>query len=753
MAIDRRRLRPAAGDGRTRSNASAPTGCAPPRSRTTGPTTDDGTRRRTAATTLGVRRRRRVGGRGAAQARPADLRAGAATGSTSTPSDARVPRRPRHQPQAGARDGHDHDQGRSIPTTRSPSSNDVLGFERGRADGAALGTARASRNGSRRAPGVPADPALTARGREQARAARRLARARADRRDRVAARCGARVETAAPIARAHGLEVEIVDGLVEYDVAIRPLHPDGGAARDEDDRAGRRWSKAAGRSSAASTPDVFRDRVARRVDDDRRRASRANASSRCATAASINVALAVVLGIDRPPLVRPGLHVARRAWSRRAPASARSRSLNELAHLDATREDDDRHDARCTSSTTAASRSSPSTGPRRATRSTARPRPLLADAFRAFDADDDARRRGPHRRGRHVLRGRRPQGGRRRAAATRCTDDGDGPMGPTRMLLVEAGDRRGRGLRGRGRARARAVVRPARRRARRGVRRVLPPLGRAADRRRHGPPAAPHRPLARARPHPHRPRRLAATRRCAWASPTASTEPGDALAARGRRSRTSSPRCRSAACATTGCRATSSGARRSTTRCASSYRHAHGDARVRRSARRRDPLRGGRGPPRRVRRRRPRLARRTARRPRSPRMPDSHSRHQRERTVADIMSRAGRHRAAGRDRRRRRARACASGRSARSSSSTHDDRAIGILTERDLIRLAAAGSDASTAKVSEWMTADPDTVGPDVEARAAFAQPRRARLPPHPGRRRRTSSSASCRCATSCASR
>ena len=52
----------------------------------------------------------------------------------------------------------------------------------------------------------------------------------------------------------------------------------------------------------------------------------------------------------------------------------------------------------------------------------------------------------------------------------------------------------------------------------------------------------------------------------------------------------------------------------------------------------------------------------------------------------------------------------------------HDDRAIGILTERDMIRLAAAGSDASTAKVSEWMTADPDTIGPEVEARAAFSK-------------------------------
>src|SRR5262245_63568734 len=51
----------------------------------------------------------------------------------------------------------------------------------------------------------------------------------------------------------------------------------------------------------------------------------------------------------------------------------------------------------------------------------------------------------------------------------------------------------------------------------------------------------------------------------------------------------------------------------------------------------------------------------------------------------------------------------------------HDDRAIGILTERDMLRLAGAGSDASTAKVSEWMTADPDTTSPSVEASEALA--------------------------------
>jgi citrate synthase len=51
----------------------------------------------------------------------------------------------------------------------------------------------------------------------------------------------------------------------------------------------------------------------------------------------------------------------------------------------------------------------------------------------------------------------------------------------------------------------------------------------------------------------------------------------------------------------------------------------------------------------------------------------------------------------------------------------HDDRAIGILTERDMLRFAAAGSDASTAKVSEWMTPDPDTTASAVEAGTAFA--------------------------------
>ncbi len=48
------------------------------------------------------------------------------------------------------------------------------------------------------------------------------------------------------------------------------------------------------------------------------------------------------------------------------------------------------------------------------------------------------------------------------------------------------------------------------------------------------------------------------------------------------------------------------------------------------------------------------------------------------------------------------------------------DRAIGILTERDLVRAAAAGADLSTAKVSEWMSPDPDTVPSSMDLNAAY---------------------------------
>ena len=47
-------------------------------------------------------------------------------------------------------------------------------------------------------------------------------------------------------------------------------------------------------------------------------------------------------------------------------------------------------------------------------------------------------------------------------------------------------------------------------------------------------------------------------------------------------------------------------------------------------------------------------------------------------------------------------------------------RPIGILTERDLVKIAAAGADPAIAKVSEWMTSSPDTVAPDQDVIEAW---------------------------------
>ena len=91
------------------------------------------------------------------------------------------------------------------------------------------------------------------------------------------------------------------------------------------------------------------------------------------------------------------------------------------------------------------------------------------------------------------------------------------------------------------------------------------------------------------------------------------------------------------------------------------------------------------------------------------------------RTVADIMSTPGRRPRRPTTRWPRRPPRCASSASARSSSST-TSRPVGILTERDLVRIAAAGRRHRRPRRSrEWMTAEPDSVGPDVDATAAFA--------------------------------
>jgi CBS domain-containing protein len=46
-------------------------------------------------------------------------------------------------------------------------------------------------------------------------------------------------------------------------------------------------------------------------------------------------------------------------------------------------------------------------------------------------------------------------------------------------------------------------------------------------------------------------------------------------------------------------------------------------------------------------------------------------------------------------------------------------RVIGILTERDLMRAVARRTHSSIARVREWMTSDPVTAPPDMDAREA----------------------------------
>ena len=44
---------------------------------------------------------------------------------------------------------------------------------------------------------------------------------------------------------------------------------------------------------------------------------------------------------------------------------------------------------------------------------------------------------------------------------------------------------------------------------------------------------------------------------------------------------------------------------------------------------------------------------------------------------------------------------------------------VGIFTERDVLRAAASGADLTKSPLSEWMTRDPVTVGPDMDSEEA----------------------------------
>ena len=120
----------------------------------------------------------------------------------------------------------------------------------------------------------------------------------------------------------------------------------------------------------------------------------------------------------------------------------------------------------------------------------------LADAFRRFDADDDLAVAVLTGAGGVFCAGADLKGiGEGRG--NRVALDGDGPMGPTRMLLSKPTLAAVEGYAVAGGLEL-ALVRSASRGAGRGFRGLLPAMGRAARRWRYGPPVA----IAGAQPRP-----------------------------------------------------------------------------------------------------------------------------------------------------------------------------------------------------------------------------------------------------------
>lgn len=175
----------------------------------------------------------------------------------------------------------------------------------------------------------PADPPLTPAGREQSeRLAAWLAHEQID--AIVASPLRRALETAAPLADAIGLEVEVLDGIAEYDWRADHYIPTEELARANDWRwramLDGRWEELGG-----DPPEVFRSRVCDAVDDLVARHPGRRVVVVC-HGGVINCAVAQVIGLDQLLWFNPAYTSVNRVLA--SQAGVRSLvSLNDTAHL------------------------------------------------------------------------------------------------------------------------------------------------------------------------------------------------------------------------------------------------------------------------------------------------------------------------------------------------------------------------------------------------------------------------------------
>jgi probable phosphoglycerate mutase len=183
--------------------------------------------------------------------------------------------------------------------------------------------------------GVAADPQLTAAGREQAkRLADWLAVEHVD--AVLTSPLRRAIETAEPIATALGLPAEAFEGIAEYDRDSDHYIPTEELRVTKDERwtamVEGRWDE-----FGAELPEIFRARVDEAVAAIVERFRGQRVAAVC-HGGVINVALGSVLGIERPLWFEPGYTSMSRMLASRGGIKSVA-SLNELAHLTATRRD------------------------------------------------------------------------------------------------------------------------------------------------------------------------------------------------------------------------------------------------------------------------------------------------------------------------------------------------------------------------------------------------------------------------------